>query len=333
MQLNWEKCVIGVTNLEFLGHNITTEGIVASIDKIEALLSFRKPENPNEVRSFLGLANYLNRFLPNLSTMDEPLRNLTKKGVAFKWLTEHDKAFEMIKAMMIKPPALGFFKVGDRTVLMADASPTGLGAILMQLNEKGEHRVICYASKSLTETEKRYCQTEKEALSLVWSAEKFYVYLYGNEFELLTDCKALIYLFTHRSRPCARIERWVLRLQSFDYKVVHIPGDQNYADVLSRLSTMRAVPFDVLEEITIKEVVISSANAVAIKWNDLLEASKEDAEIQQALQAVRQGKTQQLPVDFRAFANELCEVAGVLMRTDRIVMPERLRSQVLQIAH
>lgn len=196
--------------------------------------------------------------------MDEPLRALTKKGAPFKWTAEHDQAFEEIKSKMAKPTVLGFCKMGDRTLLMADASPSGLGAILIQVDTNGDYRMISYASKSLTDTEKRYCQTEKEALSFVWAVEKFYVYLYGNEFELLTDCKALIYLFTHRSRPCARIERWVLRLQSFDYKISHVPGDENLADVFSRLSVMRPIPFDEFEEMTIREIASSSANAVAI---------------------------------------------------------------------
>lgn len=319
--------------MEFLGHCITPDGIVPSKDKVEALMSFRKPETANEVRSFLGLANYLNRFLPNLSTIDESLRSLTKKGAHFKWTEEHDHAFDKIKSMMAKPVVLGYFKVGDRTLLMADAGPSGLGAILIQVDANGEHRVISYASKSLTDTEKRYCQTEREALSLVWAAEKFYVYLYGNEFELLTDCKALTYLFTHRSRPCARIERWVLRLQSFDYTITHVPGDQNLADVFSRLSVMRAIPFDEFEEITIREIVSAAANAVAISWNDLVAASTNDTEIQQVLQAVRQSETERLPIEFRVFANELCEVSGILLRADRIVIPESLRERVLQIAH
>ncbi|XP_055623615.1 uncharacterized protein K02A2.6-like [Toxorhynchites rutilus septentrionalis] len=216
---------------------------------------------------------------------------------------------------------------------MADASPIGLGALLIQVDKHGKHRLISYASKSLTSTEKRYCHTEKEALALVWGVEKFYIYLYGIEFEILTDCKALIYLFTPRSRPCARIERWVLRLQGFDYVVTHIPGDQNQADVLSRLSTLRPVAFDQREEIMITEITDYAANAVAVPWGQMVEVSKVDEEIQQVLDLMGQDKRDELPIEFRMFANELCQVGDLLLRGDRIVVPRALRSRVLQIAH
>lgn len=333
VQLNWKKCLIEVNELDFLGHKISSEGITPSQEKVDSVLSFRKPENSNEVRSFLGLANYLNRFLPDLATIDEPLRQLTKKGVTFKWTAIHDVAFDQIKTRLMQPSALGFFRLGDRTLVMADASPTGLGAILIQVSEENNHRIISYASKALTDTEKRYCQTEKEALALVWSVEKFYIYLYGQHFELLTDCKALIYLFTHRSRPCARIERWVLRLQGFDYGVTHIPGDMNHADVLSRLATLRPVPFDELEEIAIHEILSSSVSAVAITWNELVDATKQDEEIQLVLKCIQQNRLQDLPMDFRIFTNELCEVKEILTRSDRVVVPATLRNRVLELAH
>lgn len=328
-----EKCIFGVTELEFLGHKITPKGITPSDAKVTALTAFRKPENANEVRSFLGLANYLSRFIPNLATVDAPLRSLTKKGVSFEWLAKHETAFNEIKAALSKSTALGFFKRQDRTLVMADASPIGLGALLIQVDSQGEHRVISFASKSLTETEKRYCHTEKEALSIVWSVEKFYIYLYGLEFEILTDCKALIYLFTPRSRPCARIERWVLRLQGFDYKITYIPGDQNLADVLSRLSTLKPVPFDQREEIMIRDIANFASLAAAVPWNELVEASKADVEMQLVLERLRQDQRQNLPVDFRVFGNELCEVGDILLRGDRIVVPESLRLRILSIAH
>ena len=128
--------------------------------------------------------------------------------------------------------------------MIADASPVGLGAVLIQIGLNGP-RIIAYGNKSLTECEKRYCQTEKEALALVWAVEHFKTYLFGKEFELISDHKPLETIFGQRSKPCARIERWVLRLQAFKYKIIYRPGKSNIADPLSRLcKTHASKPFD-----------------------------------------------------------------------------------------
>lgn len=279
VELNWDKCVFGVTEVNFLGHKISSDGIIPADDKVITIQSFRQPENEAEVRSFLGLANHLNKFIPNLATLDEPLRNLTKKDSKFEWSTRHQQSFDSIKTAMTEILRLGFFNKQHRTTVMADASPTGLGAILIQTDPSGNSRIVTCTSKSLTDTEKRYCQTEKEALAIVWSVERFQIYLYGRRFDILTDCKALVYLFTERSRPCARIERWVLRLQAFDYMVSHISGEKNFADVLSRLSTIVPVPFDPREELFVKQVALSSATSVALRWDEIVKASLEDSEI------------------------------------------------------
>lgn len=175
VELNWQKCVFKVKEVEFLGHTITSDGIYPMKAKTEAIVSFRQPRNGAEVKSFLGLANYMNKYIRNLATIDEPLRYLTQKDVCFHWSEGQEKAFNMIKDAMSKAEKLGYYDVNDRTAVLADASPVGLGAILAQVDRNYETRVISYASKSLTDTETRYCQTEKEALALVWAVERFQV--------------------------------------------------------------------------------------------------------------------------------------------------------------
>lgn len=333
VQLNLEKCQFRVAELEFLGHKITKSGIAPSATKVAAIISFRRPTSEGEVRSFLGLANYLNRYIPHLATLDEPLRELTRKDVRFSWGPRHETSFQSIKQAMSDVRILGFYNTRDRTAVIADASPTGLGAMLVQTDNQGRDRVISFASKSLTETEKRYCQTEKEALGLVWAVEKFQFYLLGRNFDLVTDCKALVYLFTPRSRPCSRIERWVLRLQCFDYSIVHIRGDQNAADALSRLSCTTAKPFDSAEELIVQHIAAVSAKSVAISWEELLRESRDDAEIMNILECLRHNTIELLPTAYRIISSELCDVGGVLLRGDRIVVPAGLRQQVLNIAH
>lgn len=152
------------------------------------------------MRSLLGLANYFNKFIPDLATIVEPLRDLTKKETRFEWNNAHEAAFQSIKNKLASANTLGFFDPDDKTLVIADASPIGLGAALLQENFKGDTRIICFASKSLTDTEKRYCQTEKEALAVVWSVERFRMYIYDRPFNLMTDWSICSHHVQNRAR-------------------------------------------------------------------------------------------------------------------------------------
>ena len=206
LTLNAEKCRFHITQMVFMGLVLTNKGIGPAEDKVKAIVDAREPQSVSEVRSFLGLANYNARFIPDFATVAEPLRRLTKKGVHFEFGDEQRKAFNELKKRLSSAETLGYFDKDAKTLIIVEASPVGLGAILLQ-EQQGRKRVISYASKSLSDVERRYSQTEKEALAVVWACERFHVYLYGIEFELYTDHKPLETIYSSRSKRCARIER------------------------------------------------------------------------------------------------------------------------------
>ena len=283
--LNREKCQFNMPKLEFMGMVLSECGVGPSEAKVSAVMNAREPTSVSEVRSWLGLVQYNARFIPDLATISEPLRKLTHKNAIFKWGQAEQDSFDQLKKCLANAKTLGYYDKNAETQVIADASPVGLGAVLTQ--KQGEdYRVICYASRSLTDTEKRYSQTEKEALSLVWACERFHAWIYGSEFELLTDHKPLETIFSPRSRSksCARIERWVLRLQSYKFKVRYISGRKNIADTLSRLlSKTEALPkhdmSKIVESDEYVKFVARESTPVAMTTREIERVSDHDPEL------------------------------------------------------
>lgn len=224
---------------------------------------------------------------------------------------------------------LGYYDVKDRTQLYTDASPVGLGAVLVQINEK-EPRIIAFGNKSLSDTEKRYCQTEKEALGLVWGVEHFHFHLYGRTFELITDHKPLEVIFGPQSKPCARIERWVLRLQSYKFKVIYKPGKSNMANTLSRLvvytDSNKPKSFDESTETEINQIAAMAA-PIAIRLSEIESKSEMDQDIRDIKEALTTNEWSENITPYKPFASELCFTDKILLRGHRIVMPKVLREK------
>ena len=335
LTLNKDKCQLHMSQLEFMGFVLSERGIGPTEEKVKAVVNAREPENASEVRSFLGLVNYNARFIPDYATITEPLRELTKNGVPFVFGKEQKRAFAELKTRLGQAETLAYFDIDAKTRVITDASPVGLGAILSQEHD-GEYKVVSYASRSLTAVETRYSQTEKEALAIVWACERFNVYLYGLEFELCTDHKPLETIYSPKSKPCARIERWVLRLQPYKFKVIYIPGKDNVADSLSRLMQTGeggSSPEETAAEEFVRFVAIT-ATPQAMTTREVEEASAEDEELCELRECIKTGQWKNSQCkEYIPASGELCVVGKLILRGTRIVIPRKLRPHILTLAH
>ena len=236
LTLNLKKCNFLQKAIQFYGQIFTEHGTQPDPARISDLRNAPIPTSIKEVRSLLGMANYSAKYIQDFATLTAPLRELTKKNTPFVWQAAQQKAFENIKLALSEAPVMSYFDTNKETFVTVDASPVGVSAILSQATKNSDnYKVVAYASRGLSDTETRYSQTEKEALAIVWAVEHFHLFLYGNEFTLITDHKPLETIYgSSTSKPSARIERWVLRLQPYSFKVQYKAGSENFADYLSR---------------------------------------------------------------------------------------------------
>ena len=333
LTLNKDKCEFRVSKTTFMGHVLTPMGVAPDELKTKAVREARAPTNPAEVRSFLGLVTYMAKFVKDLATLADPLRELTREATKWNWGRRQEEAFQELKERLTNAEMMAYFDKDAKTEVIVDASPVGIGAILSQQQKNGEYRPVYYASRSLTSVERRYSQTEKEALAVVWGCERFSLYLVGKEFDLITDHKPLETIYSSkRTKPLPRIERWVLRLQPFAFKVKYRQGKDNAADALSRLplassSTERNMAdqycYTVLKEATPK----------AFTTAEVEQESAKDSEIRELRKHVQNGLQFRADKRYQKIFPELSTMGMIVMRGGRIVMPRSLRSQTLHLAH
>ncbi|KAJ8363309.1 hypothetical protein SKAU_G00121400 [Synaphobranchus kaupii] len=332
LTLNPDKCQFNMDKLVFMGILLSEKGIGPTAERVRAVAEAREPENAAEVRSFLGLVGYSSRVIPQFATLSEPLRRLTRKDTPFEFGSEQREAFNALKNELARAGTLAYFDKNAQTKVIADASPVGLGAVLIQV-QQGDEVPICYVSRSLSDCERKYSQTEREALGLVWACERLHPYVYGRQFTLVTDHKPLEVIYGPHSKPCARIERWVLRLQPYDFKVLYIPGKQNIADSLSRLlgETAKRERHNHGSDEYVRFVAVS-AMPKALTTREVEEASATDPELIEVREAIANGRFENCKA-YAAIANELCVVGHLVLRGTRIVLPRILHARALTLAH
>jgi transposase InsO family protein len=269
LKANLEKSKFCQKEVRFLGYILGENGLRTDPDKIAAVVNFPAPKTIKELRRFIGMCGWYRRFIGNFATLiapmsellktkkasvktkldqtsniedsvpfqqtSKPVANTIKSNQKFIWTKEADMAFIRAKEVLISAPVLVNPDYEKPFIIHADASDYGIGGVLSQEQPEGGEKPCAYFSIKLTSAQRKYTTTEKECLAVLLSVENFRPYVDGTEFTVVTDHSALLWLLNMKSPPSARLSRWILRLQGFDFKIIHRKGKEHVVpDALSR---------------------------------------------------------------------------------------------------
>ena len=283
------------------------------------------------------MIGYLSKFIPRYTLLTAPLRKQTYKDTQFKWGQEENSAFGKLKDSITNESTMAFFNPMKPIVLRCEASfNEGLSAGLFQQTEKGLQPVH-YISRSMSDTEKRYSQTEKDALSIRWAKNRFSMYLLGApKFKIITAHKPLIPLFNKTTiKLPPRIEKWVMDMQDVDFELLYEPG-KDAADPLDFLSRhpLPEKENDGTEKVI--KAIIHNEHAVMLK--QLQEETKKDKQLLKLKVRIlkcdwERNKKDVDIIPFYHIRNELFVAEGLVFRLNQIIVPKTLQDKVINTAH
>lgn len=335
LKLNRVKCQFGVKEITFLGDKLSTKGIEPDEKKIKAILSMPRPTDKKGVLRIMGMINFIGKFIPNLSVKTSAIRELLHDSTEFKWTGRHEREWNVLKTTLTTAPVLAYYDPTKRLKISTDASKDGLGAVLLQA--EGENwKPVAYASRSMTKTETKYAQIEKECLGLAYGLERFHCYVYGlPTFTVETDHRPLVSIIKKNLNEMSpRIQRLIMKLQRYDFDLMYTPGKHLVlADALSRapeLSYMSSTETEVEEHVN---MIVESLPVSDSKSKQISEETLKDAELQTVMTYIQSGWPRGSCPKFYHIRSELSVADGLLLREKRIVIPHNMRTDILQRIH
>ena len=290
------------------------------------------PTNVTELQTILGMCQYLAKYSPRIAELSEPLRQLTCKGIPFVWGPEHDEAFAVLKQEITTAPTLRYYDPSKPLTIQTDACTKGLGAALLQ-----DGQPVYFASKSLTKAHQNYVAIELEMLAVCWALKKFHHYIHGHSFTLQTDQKPLVAILSKSPSDASHtLERLIHKILPYDFNVEYIQGKHNVlADCLSRAAVADTIKLPIVNV----HYVTSSLNCSADKLQALRESTKYDDTLVLLKEIVTQGwpeKIKDLPPELQPYCTfrEAITIAdGLLLKGNRIIIPDKDRPQILKQIH
>ena len=242
LTLNAAKCKLLCSSVTYLGHVISADGVSTDPGKTAAISDWVPPSTSKGVSSFLGLASYYRRFVPDFASVAAPLFQLTRRGKKFHWSSDCQHAFDRLKCLLTASPILAYPDFSRPFLLDTDASDFGIGAVLSQVHDDGKEHVVGYASHSLSKAERNYTTTRKELLAVVTFVQHFRHYLLHRPFTLHTDHGSLQWLHNFKE-PTGQLARWIERLADYNFTIQHRAGSRHRnADALSRSGEATTTP-------------------------------------------------------------------------------------------
>lgn len=248
LEINWKKAKLICQEIEYLGHLVRNGEVQPTPEKTDAVLRYPMPTTVRQVHSFIGLTSYFRKYIPYYASIAKPLTDLLRKDNIFSFGEEQIHAFNSLKQRLGESPVLKIYNSRLPSELHTDASSIAYSAILLQLHSDGLHPVY-YMSKRTSEGEAKYSSYELEALAVIEGVKKFRNYLFGIHFKIVTDCQAFEATLKKKDLS-AKVARWVLFLDQFDYEVEHRSGTKmRHIDALSRNPCMTIVTGGLREQI------------------------------------------------------------------------------------
>jgi RNase H-like domain found in reverse transcriptase/Reverse transcriptase (RNA-dependent DNA polymerase)/Integrase zinc binding domain len=335
VKFNPDKFQFKVNEVKYMGHWVTEKGVFPDPERIRAIVDMPPPSSVEGVRRLLGMLNYVHQFLPNVSAVLAPMRQLLKKEVEWHWEEPQERSFSELKSLLCSTPVLAYFNSKKPLVLQVDASKDGIGACLLQ-----EGHPIAFASRSMNDAEVGYAQIEKELNAIVFGTTKFHYYVYGRKVQVQSDHKPLESIMKKQvNKVSPRLQRLQLKLLKYDLDVTYLPGDKMYlADPLSRAYLKEPVP----EDPEMKAVIhtVSKHLPMTEERREQFQLLTKDYDVAQELKSlIAKGwpnhKTQ-VPRNCREYwsmREEITDDDGLIFVGNKVLVPPTLRVKMLQILH
>ncbi|CAH2083323.1 unnamed protein product [Euphydryas editha] len=324
LTLKMSKCNFFLDKIDFLGFEVSANGIRPGSRKTDAVSRFPQPRNQHELRQFLGLSGFFRRFIKDYALIAAPLSELLKKNNEWNWGETQNNSFLSIKALLSERPVLALYDPLAETQLHTDASKHGLAGILLQRNLNDIFQPVSYFSRKTTPEEQKYHSYELETLAIITSLSRFRVYLVGIKFTILTDCNAIRSTFTKRDLV-PRVARWWLQFQEYDCSIEYRPGARmSHVDALSRNPIETTLP----EEKHILDVLVIGSEE---DWITTVQTA--DVDIAKIKDILCNPETENVADVYKNFKLKNGRVYRIVGDEIKWVVPKGSRWQILKRNH